>query len=667
MKNVKRLLEPLFKLFSNSYVPRSVIFAIDMLIVAVGFFILMLIGPASLVADPEFSYLYWFALYLIIYSLSALVFNTYRGVVRFSSLHDIYLIAKSTIVSTFVIMGLNWLAFSSLQSRIMEPFYFWFPFIHGFFVISVQGIFRIVVKGLFEFMQDNEVAPAKIRAFFLGVDSVSVQAVNQIEADSRSKYRIVAFVSLEKELTQKRILGVPVLYTDGKLTEQMREFKTSTLIVHRSHLLRESRQFYDNCIVQGLDILVLNSVDRFQGDKLNKGAHKITKIKIEDLLGRNVIMLDRVEIREQLEGERVLITGAAGSIGSEIARQVARYNAAQIVLLDQAETPLNNLWLELKGQLENGTTKLTPIIADVRNRQKIKKVFEKIKPTIIYHAAAYKHVPMMEYNPCSAVLTNVQGTINCAQEAVACGVKRFVMISTDKAVNPTSVMGATKRAAEIFVQSLALALSKGKILPPNGNGVTHFITTRFGNVLGSNGSVVPLFNKQIDEGGPVTVTHRDITRYFMTIPEACSLVLEAGAKGFGGEIYIFDMGEAVKIYDLAEKMIRLKGLTPGVDIEIKEVGLRPGEKLYEELLADAETTHTTYHSKIMIADVRVYKYDQIEPQFKKLIEISKECVTPSEIVAALKKLIPEYRSENSAYKEIDKELDKELKIEIDAK
>ncbi|MFA5713972.1 MAG: polysaccharide biosynthesis protein, partial [Bacteroidales bacterium] len=267
--------------------------------------------------------------------------------------------------------------------------------------------------------------------------------------------------------------------------------------------------------------------------------------------------------------------------------------------------------------------------------------------------AAYKHVPMMEEHPSSAVLTNIYGTINCTKMAIESGVERFVMISTDKAVNPTSVMGASKRAAEIYVQSLALALSNGKILPPNGNGMTHFITTRFGNVLGSNGSVVPLFNKQIEEGGPVTVTHRKMTRYFMTIPEACSLVLEAGAKGNGGEIYIFDMGKPVNIYDMAENMIRLKGMVPGKDIMIVETGLRPGEKLFEELLADAETTRPTHHEKIMIACVKQYKFHEVEPLFEELIESAKRYENPNEVVLLMKRLIPEYISNNSKFAEMD--------------
>lgn len=367
--------------------------------------------------------------------------------------------------------------------------------------------------------------------------------------------------------------------------------------------------------------------------------------------------MDKEAIRDQFDGQNILITGAAGSIGAEIARQVVQFHCKRVILVDQAETPLNDLWLELEG-METGV-EIKPVMSNVSNKERMRQVFQCAQASLVFHAAAYKHVPMMEYHPSTAVVTNVQGTKNCADLALEYGVKRFVMVSTDKAVNPTNVMGATKRAAEIYIQSLALENQDN----PNA---TKYVTTRFGNVLGSNGSVVPLFRRQIEKGGPVTITHRDITRYFMTIPEACSLVLEAGCMGNSGEIYIFDMGDAVKIYDLAQKMIRLSGKIPGKDIEIKEVGLRPGEKLYEELLANTEDTLPTYHKKIMIAMVRKYPLGQTGPKIDHLIDTALNYDTPHEVVKKLKLMIPEFRSVNSQYCQLDNELQQTFSIFAEA-
>ncbi len=429
----------------------------------------------------------------------------------------------------------------------------------------------------------------------------------------------------------------------------MEEFKVKTLLLYKSQLEAMPKEFYERCIVEGLELLMVSSFIKYDENN-GETSPQINKIKIEDLLGRNAIIMNKEKIEDQFEGQTILITGAAGSIGSEMARQISQFNCKELLLVDQAETPLNDLWLELVGSGIKFSIK--PIIANVTSQIKMRQIFEIARPSMVFHAAAYKHVPMMEFHPSTAVVTNVGGTKTVADLSVEYGVKRFVMISTDKAVNPTNVMGATKRAAEMYIQSLNKK-QKGKENP------TQFVTTRFGNVLGSSGSVVPLFKRQIEAGGPLTVTHKDITRYFMTIPEACSLVLEAGCTGKGGEIYIFDMGEAVKIYDLAEKMIRLSGKIPHKDIKIVETGLRPGEKLFEELLATAENTIPTYHKKVMIAKVQECDYDVVAPEIKDMLYVSNKYVYPTDVVRLLKKLVPEFKSQNSEYEALDRELEEE--------
>ena len=373
-------------------------------------------------------------------------------------------------------------------------------------------------------------------------------------------------------------------------------------------------------------------------------------MQIEDLLGRDPIVLDNSLVRSNIRGSVVMITGACGSIGSEIVRQVATYKAKKIILVDQAETPMHDMALEMKEKFPEADIVL--FMGDVQNRDRMERAFAEYRPRFVFHAAAYKHVPMMEINPSEAVLTNVMGTKNIADLALKYDVYKFVMISTDKAVNPTNVMGCTKRLAEAYTQSLFFdAKRKGK--------KTQFITTRFGNVLGSNGSVIPIFRRQIAEGGPVTITHRDIIRYFMTIPEACSLVLEAGCMGNGGEIYVFDMGKPVKIYDLATRMISLAGLRPGVDIEIKEIGLRPGEKLYEELLNDKEKTlDSTENDKIMVAKVRTYDFNTVYDNISNIISFA-EHGNVHDMIKNMKMFIPEYHSNHSEFEQIDKEIEAE--------
>ena len=692
--------------------PRWIIFTIDLVIVAGAFITLWLIRD-SLAANPINHFPVKICLALFVYTITSVTFKTYRGVVRFSSANDINSIVQSTFVASIFYATISFVANQMPSVNTYISFHLWFPFIHGLMVVGGQLIFRFTVRSIYEKIEESDYIPKKSRAFFLGTDKETVQLANYMVADRSSKFKPVAFISFPNghQTTNlnatptttpsttnlnatptatpsttnqtttpnttptttptatptttpstsqplKYIMGLPILQESGNITAYMEKFKSRTLLLTRNQLNIIPKEFYDRCIVQGLDIRIVNTTSRLKEtpEKLETletpklKPPQIDKIRIEDLLGRNVIEMDKEAIRNQFDGQNILITGAAGSIGAEIARQVVQFHCNKVILVDQAETPLNDLWLELTAL--NSGVEIKPVIANVSNKERMRQVFQCAQAGLVFHAAAYKHVPMMEFHPSTAVVTNVLGTKNCADLALEFGVKRFVMVSTDKAVNPTNVMGATKRAAEIYIQSLALS----NITKPH---TTRFVTTRFGNVLGSNGSVVPLFKRQIENGGPITITHREITRYFMTIPEACSLVLEAGCMGNSGEIYIFDMGEAVKIYDLAEKMIRLADKTPGTDIQIVEVGLRPGEKLYEELLATTENTLPTYHKKIMIAMVRKYSLSFIGPKIDKLIDTALHYDTPSEVVRKLKLMIPEFKSINSQYCEIDKELEEQ--------
>ena len=393
-----------------------------------------------------------------------------------------------------------------------------------------------------------------------------------------------------------------------------------------------------------MHMLVLPSIDKLQTGKSQ--FHFLPEVRIEDLLGRDEIRINMKEIADSLKGKVVLVTGAAGSIGSELCRQLCTFGLKKLILFDSAETPMHNIRLELEEKFPD--VRFEPVMGDIRMINRVESVFSRFHPQILFHAAAYKHVPLMEENPCEAVHTNVYGTRNVANMAVKYGVEKFVMISTDKAVNPTNVMGASKRLAEIYVQSLSLAINEGKI-----PGKTQFITTRFGNVLGSNGSVIPRFREQLSKGGPLTVTHPDIIRYFMTIPEACRLVLEAAFMGKGGEIFVFDMGTPVKIADLARRMIELSGLIPDKDIEIKYTGLRPGEKLYEELLATKENTLPTENQKIYRAKVREYDYKEVDYAIDQLTELAIR-VEKMEMVKMMKQIVPEFKSKNSEYEKLDK-------------
>jgi FlaA1/EpsC-like NDP-sugar epimerase len=570
------------------------------------------------------------------------LFRTYSGIIRHSSFIDAVKILFSQTAVFVLFLFFNFM---------FEMIYHYKVFLNsGLFiniVFSFCGLFlyRVVVKQTFElyFTEKNE---AKlIKTLVYGTDANAISVANALNFESPSRFKIIGFIDKNNRNATKRMLDLPIYVQRKKLPALLRSIDAEAIVIADRSLSKEEQVvIVDQCLEFNYKVYTLPSVSDWEDQK--EISQKVKNIQIEDLLEREPIVLDTYTISKQLQDETILITGAAGSIGSEIVRQVLCFNPKKVIILDQAETPLHHICLEVET-IKNDAKILT-LIVDVRNRSALEKVFKLYRPQVVYHAAAYKHVPLMEENPSQAILTNVEGTKNLADLACEYGVKKFVMISTDKAVNPSNVMGASKRIAEKYVQSLHLKCQEKK-----GLNATKFITTRFGNVLGSNGSVVPLFSKQISDGGPITITHPDIIRYFMTIPEACQLVLEAGSMGNGGEIYIFDMGKPVKIIDLARKMIKLAGYAPDRDIKIKIVGLRPGEKLFEELLNDTSKTLPTHNEKIMIAQEIQEEFEDLHIEIEELIGIA-SFFDNDDIVAKMKKIVPEFVSMNSTFTVLDK-------------
>lgn len=567
------------------------------------------------------------------------IFRTYSNVLRFSSFIDIMRIFVSLTVSYALLMISSVLLSSYMDVRLAPVSVFFMAYIISFAMMSCS---RIVVKMFYELLNFDGSHSANV--FIYGAKEAGVNIAKALRVNLRNHYRLRGFIADEPELINKVMMGVKVFPNDETLIDVLNDRDVHTIIISPAKMEELKRSdMAGRLLAHNIKLMTAPPLSEWSGQTLNRTQLK--EIQIEDLLQRNPIEIDIHKVASHLEGKRVMITGAAGSIGSEIMRQVASFNPYKLILVDQAETPLHDIRLELQDRWRDIDAET--IIADISNATRMEEIFKEYKPQYIFHAAAYKHVPMMEDNVSESIQINVYGTRTIADLAVKYGAEKFVMISTDKAVNPTNVMGCSKRICEIYVQSLA------KKLQQKGGHVTQFITTRFGNVLGSNGSVIPRFRDQIQRGGPVTVTHPEIIRYFMTIPEACRLVLEAGSMGNGGEIYIFDMGKPVKIVDLAKRMISLSGRT---DVKIEFTGLRHGEKLYEELLNVKELTKPIYHEKIMIATVREYDYDEVKERIQKLIDVS-YTYDQMKIVSAMKDIVPEFISKNSCFEALDKKPD----------
>ncbi|MBQ7551078.1 MAG: polysaccharide biosynthesis protein [Bacteroidales bacterium] len=622
---MKRILKKL------DIVPSPFILLLDACGVYVAAIGVMLIRSGfSILANPKFSVTDYVTIPLIIlsvYLIFFLIFRIPRIIVRYTNTKDVFNILFSCIASTCTLVLIN------LVTYLLQHKYF-IPnsvIVMQFAITTLLLIFyRLTFKMLYLRMANPDKFKRSI--VIVGAGEAGLITKHALDRDAQSKYNVAAFFDEDKNKVSKKIEDIPILDLQD-LSDYLSKNSISFLIISIQNFPAGKKNAITEIALQyNVKVLVVPPVTKWINGELS--FKQIKKVKIEDLLERGQIVLDTELITRELYDKTILITGAAGSIGSEIVRQVMKYQYKKLILIDNAETPVFFLYNECSSY--NGLKNIEIEIVNVRDRIKIEEIISKEKPDIIYHAAAYKHVPMMEENAGAAIKTNVEGTKILADLAVKYGVQKFVMVSTDKAVNPTNVMGASKRIAEIYVQSLNFK-----------QPATKFITTRFGNVLGTNGSVIPVFKQQIEDGGPVTVTHPDITRYFMTIMEACQLVINAGAMGNGGEIFIFDMGKSVKIYDLAVKMIKLSGLTLGKDIQIVFTGLRPGEKLYEELLANKENTMETPNAKIMIAKVRTYEYDVVAAQIDELIALKDQDAFT--IVKKMKDIVPEYISKNSAF------------------
>jgi FlaA1/EpsC-like NDP-sugar epimerase len=592
-------------------------------------------------------FLFYLALYCVISISIFYLMRVHTGIIRFSNTQDILRIFTA-VLSVSLIYGITLSTTVSYGPYYIDPYQINTALFINFFVSSTLLVMlRIGVKGVFLYLRNNNNRERKEHVLIFGSNRSSVILKQALENSSNGEFFIVGFI--DDDLTKVN------RYIEQKKVFDLRNFesiksklKVDKLLVMSEDLKTDDKkQAIEKFIEHGIKVVTVPPTDQWLYGKLR--INQIKDLKIEDLLQRDPIVIEPTNILSALSGKRVLITGAAGSIGSEIVRQVMSYYPKHLVLLDQAESPLHELQLEIEEKFPEISK--TVFIGNIQNFNRMRLLFEEYKPQIVFHAAAYKHVPMMERNPCEAILTNVLGTKNIADLSIDYDVEKFIMISTDKAVNPTNVMGASKRIAEIYTQALS-NLNKHFENNSVDEIKTKFITTRFGNVLGSNGSVIPRFRSQINNGGPITVTHPDITRYFMTIPEAVQLVLEAGAMGQGGEIYIFDMGKPVRIVDLAEKMIKLSGLTPDRDIKIIFSGLRPGEKLYEELLNNGEDDIPTHHEKIKISKVISYPYDQVVRVITNLITASKGH-DDFGLVKIMKEIVPEFKSNNSKYEKLD--------------
>lgn len=627
------------KRITQNNTPRWVVLTIDLLLTAFSF------GIASLVADA-FSYVNFTALDYIIPLFTVLSFRffafvstkSYTGIIRYTSTQDAVRIFFAVAISTFLILSLEGVYFIALGKHFLKPGVI---IIDAFILITLLSGFRITFKLLYNQYAPSIISTARKEVIIYGAGEAGIIAKRSFEQNTKYSRKVIAFIDDNPKLHGKSVEGIRIYPSNLNLERIITSRKSVELVIAINNLSpSRKKKIIETCLQYAIKVKTIPPVSAWINGEFS--PQSVKSVRIQDLLEREPIELSITKIKKELKGEIILITGAAGSIGSEIARQCLTFKPKKLVLLDQGETPLYELDHEF-----NRAENVEVVIANVCNTARIDKVFQHFKPAYVFHAAAYKHVPLMEDNPYEAINTNVFGTQNVANIAVKYKVKKFVFVSTDKAVNPTNIMGASKRIAEIYIQSLN---SKLKL---DSDNHTKFVTTRFGNVLGSNGSVIPLFRKQIENGGPLTVTHPEITRYFMTIPEACQLVLEAGVMGKGGEIYIFDMGESVKIVDLARKMIKLSGLKEDEDIEIKYTGLRPGEKLKEELLNDQENTIGTHNPKIMVAQVSEYNYLEVNELINDMYQ-ERDNLKNSHLVRTMKAIVPEYISNNSIYEDLDK-------------
>ena len=631
----------LLRLTKEKYLNRWIIFLIDL-------FLSVFSTVTSLVSYIlDWNYTDQIILTVFLASLfcstaSFLVCQTYKGIIRHSAFTETGRIAMSSSLKVATILPVLLFTTGLLSFR---------GFLLGsvvdfFLTFFILTIFRAFLITLYTFMVSSIASNRKDKLFIFGHEDSSPALLNDSFLRENSSYQVEGFLRFGQRVSMRIGLYKVYFITDQEeFSRWVNRYNIKAILFTDYKAVKEeSERLVRFCEKEKVRMLLLPSLDELKGGKLKMRA--LPEVRIEDLLGRDEIRINMEEIAGSLKGKVVLVTGAAGSIGSELCRQLCHFGLKQLVLFDSAETPMHNIRLELEEKFPD--VEFTPVMGDIRMIHRVESIYQRFRPHIVFHAAAYKHVPLMEENPCEAVHTNVYGTRNVADMAVKYDVDKFIMVSTDKAVNPTNVMGASKRLAEMYVQSLSIAISKGR-----QSGKTRFITTRFGNVLGSNGSVIPRFREQLAKGGPLTVTHPDIIRYFMTIPEACRLVLEAAFMGKGNEIFVFDMGTPVKIANLARRMIELAGLIPGEDIEIKYTGLRPGEKLYEELLATKENTLPTENEKIYRAQVREYDYEDICAVMSPLIDLAIK-VDKMGTVRMMKGIVPEFKSKNSVYEALDK-------------
>ena len=638
----------ILKPLSDRTTPRWIILLIDLLIVALSYTITTLSGSFESTIGGPYDLLRNYIILVGVFMIVSFFTKSYAYIIRLSALNDLFRTLSLCAISMIILSTINIAVQQITQKALISMWELSFVVLLAMCMMIAE---RLIAKYIYA--RITAISHHNQRVLVVGSSMRSVMIANWLQQDLNGRYTPVGLLSFKQQTNGRTSKNnYPVYFFSPETFDNIVEtLNVSALIVDRKNLGVLRSEAATKILDSGIKVFTLNHIEDIDltesNDTATNFAPQIRNVEIEDLLCRAPIITDNTLVRQNIYGRTVLITGACGSIGSELVRQVAACKAKLVVCVDQAETPMHDLMLEMKQSFPE--IPIICFIGSVQNKTRMEQAFNLYRPTLVIHAAAYKHVPMMEINPTEAIINNVYGSKIIADLAVEYGVNKFVMVSTDKAVNPTNVMGATKRLAEIYTQSLFFENKKRGLQ-------TQFITTRFGNVLGSNGSVIPIFRRQIESGGPVTITHKDIIRYFMTINEACSLVLEAGCMGNGGEIYVFDMGKPVKIYDLAAKMISLAGFRPGKDIKIVETGLRPGEKLYEELLNDKETTTATINEKIMIATVTKYDYEQVETAINEIIALATSGNT-HEMIKAMKLFIPEYRSNNSEFETIDREIE----------